>query len=112
MSHRPESVGKQVREILSDLIQHRLKDPGLGFITVTGVDMTRDLRVARVFISVMGSESDRQQSLEAVNRAAPFLRRELGSRIRLRNTPELQFGYDESLERGDRINRLLDRLDT
>lgn len=111
-SHRPESVGNQIREILSGLIQHRLKDPGLGFVTVTGVDMTRDLRTARAFVSVLGGDDDRDRSLEALKRAAPFLRRELGKVVRLRHIPELHFAYDVSLERGDRINKILDHLDS
>ena len=111
-SHRPESVGRQAREVLSDLIQRRLKDPGLGFVTVTAVKMTRDLRSAKVFVSVMGEEADRNRSLEALQRAASFLRREVGQAMRLRHTPELSFAYDESIERGDRINRILDHLDS
>lgn len=109
-SWRPESVGREIREILSDLIRTRLKDPRLGFVTVTDVKMTRDLRSARVYVSVMG-EGSGDETLEVLLRAAPFLRRELGSRLQLRHVPELTFQYDDSIERGTRINAILDGLD-
>jgi ribosome-binding factor A len=107
---RPESVGRQVQAELSELIQRRLKDPRLGYVTLTGVRMTRDLRTARVFVSVMGEPEDRKESLEALHHAAPFLRRELGKRLRLRNTPELRFDLDDTIESGTKINALLDGL--
>ncbi len=108
---RPESVGRQVQEILSELVHKQLKDPRLGFVTLTGVDMTRDLRTARVYISVMGDEAAREETLQALTHAVPYLRRELGRRIRLRLVPELLFAYDDSIERGSRINQLLDGLE-
>lgn len=107
---RPESVGREVRDALSDLIQRRVKDPRLGFVTLTGVRMSPDLRVAKVYVSVMGAPDERDRTLEALQHAMPFLRRELGKRIRLRNTPELLFVHDGSIEHGSRINRLLDGL--
>ena len=87
-----------------------MRDPRLGYLTVTGVDMTKDLKVAKVFISVMGSDTDQANTLEALEGATPFIRRELADRVRLRHTPELTFAYDDSIERGSRINRLLDSL--
>ena len=110
MKWRPESVGRQIQAELSDLIQRRLKDPRLGYITLTGVQMTRDLQTARVYVSVMGEAEDRAASLEALHHAAPYLRRELGKRLRLRNTPELRFAHDDTIESGTRINELLDGL--
>lgn len=107
---RPESVGREIREVLSDLVQNRLKDPGLGFVTITDVKVSQDIRYAKVFVSVMGDEAARASSLEALERANAFLRRELSQAIRLRFTPELSFAYDGSIERGARINRLLDGL--
>jgi len=91
-------------------MRRELKDPRLGYVTVTDVRVSRDLRVARVFVSVMGDESAKGLALEALAGAAPFLRREIGQRIRLRHTPELVFAYDDSIERGARINRILDGL--
>jgi ribosome-binding factor A len=103
-------VGRQVQAELSELIQRRLKDPRLGYITLTGVKMTPDLRTARVYVSVMGEAEVRDDSLKALKHAAPYLRRELGKRLRLRNTPELLFDHDETIVRGTRINELLDGL--
>lgn len=107
---RPESVGREIRDVLSDLVQNRLKDPGLGYVTITGVEVSKDIHYAKVFVSVMGDEAARAASLDALERAKLFLRRELSQAVRLRFTPELSFAYDESIERGSRINRLLDGL--
>ncbi len=107
---RPESVGRLIREIVSELVQHRLKDPRLGFVTITGVDVTRDLKTARIFVSVMGDPAARDDSLAALVSATAFVRKELGGRIRLRHTPEIHFEYDDSLERGARIDKILDDL--
>lgn len=109
---RAESVGRQIQLELSDLIHRRLKDPRLGYVTVTGVQVSRDLKFARVHVSVMGDDEVRDASHRTLQRAAPFLRRELGRRIRLRNVPELDFRLDESLEQASRIDRLLDDLNT
>ena len=108
---RPNSVARQIQEILSELVHKRLKDPRLGFVTLTGVDMTQDLRTARVYVSVMGDATAREETLNALTHASAYLRRELGGRIRLRHIPELLFVYDASIERGARINRLLDSLE-
>lgn len=107
---RPESVGRMIQEELSDLIRKGLKDPGLGYVTITGVDVTRDLRTARIYISVLGDATARKGSLDALTRAAPFIRRELGQRLRLRHTPDVSFAYDDTIERGVRINQILDGL--
>ncbi|MDP6780115.1 MAG: 30S ribosome-binding factor RbfA [Candidatus Latescibacteria bacterium] len=107
---RPESVGRQIREIVSELVHHRLKDPRLGYVTITDVDVTRDLKSAKIFVSVMGDPEARDDTLAVLVSATPFLRRELGQRIRLRHTPEIQFEYDDSLERGARIDKILDDL--
>ena len=109
---RAESVGRQIQLELSDLIHRRLKDPRLGYVTVTGVQVSRDLKFARVHVSVMGDDEIRGASHRTLQRAVPFLRRELGRRIRLRNVPELDFRLDESLEQASRIDRLLDDLNT
>ena len=107
---RPQSVGREIRDIVSELVQHRLKDPRLGFVTITSVDVTRDLKVARIFVSVMGDSTTRDETLAALVSATSFLRREVGQRIRLRHTPEIRFEYDDSLERGARIDKILDDL--
>ncbi len=107
---RAESVGRQIQEELSDLIHRHVKDPRLGYVTVTEVQVTRDLKFARVFVSVMGDAQIRETSLKTLQRAMPFLRKELGRRIRLRHVPELEFEQDQTLERASRIDRLLDDL--
>jgi ribosome-binding factor A len=99
-----------IREELSEIFRKELKDPCIGFVTLTGVRMTRDLRTARVFISVMGSSDARESAREALSRATPFLRRALGKRLRLRHTPELLFVYDNTMEQGSRLDALLDSL--
>ncbi len=109
-SWRPERVGQLIREELSEIFRKELKDPRLGFVTLTGVKMTKDLRTAKVFISVMGGGNAHEGTLEALSRATPFLRRALGQRLRLRHTPELLFAYDNSMEQGSRIDALLDSL--
>ena len=107
---RAESVGRQIQEELSDLIHRHVKDPRLGYVTVTDVQVTRDLKFARVYVSVMGEGQIRDTSLKTLQRAMPFLRKELGRRIRLRHVPELEFVQDQTLERASRIDRLLDDL--
>ena len=109
-SWRPESVGRFIQQTLGELVQSKVKDPRLGFVTITGCRVSKDLKVARVHVSVMGSEEERDSSMETLRRAASFLRRELSSHLQMRHTPELIFDYDDSIERGARISRLLDDL--
>jgi ribosome-binding factor A len=107
MHSRPARVGDQIREELSDLLTRSVKDPGIGFTTITWVRMSADLQNARVFFTVLGDARARQNAARALERAAPFLRRQIASRLRLRRAPELSFEYDESVERGERIEQLL-----
>ena len=109
-TRRQRQVAELLHEELSVLIQRRARDPRLGFVTVTGVEMSPDLRVAHVYVSVLGSGDDVQQSLESLRRAAGFFRRELGASLSLRYLPELNFRSDDSLARGLRIDQLLDSL--
>ena len=88
---RPESVGRQIQEIVSEIIHRRLKDPRLGFVTVTGVKMARDLKTAKVYVSVMGDSESKEETLGALSHALPFVRKELGRQVRLRHTPEILF---------------------
>ena len=94
---------------LADLIR-RLNDPRVEMVTVTGVEVTSDASRAHVYVSVLGGPEERTAALAGLQSAAGFLRRELGQRIRLRNTPELIFHWDSSLERGERISNILDHL--
>lgn len=100
-------VSEQIKKELSDLIQNELKDPRIGFVTVTAVEATGDLQQAKVFISVLGDADKQNQTLEGLNKSKGYLRTELGKRIRLRHTPELLFVFDRSIEYGSRINKIL-----
>ncbi len=103
---RTERVSEEFREILAESIQ-ALKDPRVGFVTVTGVKVSQDLRVAWVFYTVLGDEKARAGTRAALRSAAPHLRRELGRQVRLKVTPELRFEEDELLSQGERIDHLL-----
>ncbi|MDF2668064.1 MAG: ribosome-binding factor [Paenibacillus sp.] len=103
-------VGEQIKKELSVILQAELKDPRVGFITVTGVDVTNDLSQAKVFLSVLGTDQQKEDTLKAIDKATGFIRSELGKRIRLRKTPDLLFQFDSSVEYGSRIDRLLTQL--
>lgn len=103
-------VSEQIKKELSQIIQMELKDPRVGFITVTGVETTSDLSQARVYLSVLGSDEQKEASLKALEKATGFLRSELGKRMKLRHTPELLFKFDSSIEYGSRIETLLSDL--
>jgi len=103
-------VSEQIKKELSQIIQSELKDPRIGFITVTGVEVTNDLSQAKVYLSVLGSEEQKEESLKAIARGTGFIRSELGKRMRLRHTPELIFKFDASIEYGSRIESLLEQI--
>ena len=100
-------VNESIKEIIGDAITTELKDPRIGFVTVTDVDTSPDLRAARVYISVLGSEEERERSLAGLRSSHGFLQGKIASSMRMKRTPTLTFEYDESAERGDRISRLL-----
>ena len=108
-SDRMRRVDEAMREVLSAAIQSELKDPRVGFVTVTAVDTAPDLRQARVFVSVLGDEAVRRRSLEALQHAHGYLQRRVAGELRLKHTPTLAFAYDDSSDRGLRIAELLDR---
>jgi ribosome-binding factor A len=109
---RSARVSEGVRVELSSILQDgHVRDPDVGYVTVTDVVVSEDLRHARVFVSIYGEQDKQDKSIGALKRAAPFLRRELGSRLRMRFTPELDFVLDTSLERGARIDTLLKRIE-
>ena len=108
---RRERLGALIEEILSDLIR-QLKDPRVtGMVSVTRVQVTQDASVARVFISVMGSEKERGETMRAIEHAAGFLRSRLGDQLTIRHVPELQFSLDRSIEEGDKVIQLINRLE-
>jgi ribosome-binding factor A len=104
---RPERIGDQIRVEITGMLSRQVHDPGIGFLTVTRVEVTRDLQHARVYYTTLGDQKARRESARALERASPFLRRQLAGRLRLRRAPELQFFYDESIEKHDRIERIL-----
>jgi ribosome-binding factor A len=101
-------VNETIREVLGDAIAADLKDPRIGFVTVTGVDTSPDLRTARVYVSVLGDQQERERSLAGLQSSHGVLQSKIAAAMRLKRTPTLTFEYDESVERGDRISRLLD----
>jgi len=110
MGNRPERVADAIRDELSQLIAREVHDPGIGFITFTTVKVSPDLQLARAYYTMMGDEQARRDTARALGRATPFLRRQLGQRLRLRRVPELQFFYDESIAHQDRIEQILQEL--
>jgi ribosome-binding factor A len=108
MSYRPDKVAHQLKAEISDIISRELHDPRVGFVTVTDVRVSQDLSHARVYVSVFGSALQQKDSLKALNRAAGFVRREVGARMRLRKSPELVFAFDESVEQGARMAQLIE----
>jgi ribosome-binding factor A len=104
---RPERVGEEIRHELSSLLLREVQDPGIGLITLTRVKVSPDLQQARVFYTIIGDEKARKETAKALERATPFLRRQIGARIRLRRVPELRFEFDRSVEHQDRIEQIL-----
>lgn len=92
------------------MISRELHDPGIGFLTITYVKVTPDLQIARVYYTTLGDEKARRESSRALARATPFLRRHIGQRLRLKRVPQLEFFFDESVERGDRIEQILQEI--
>src|SRR5512144_661107 len=107
---RPDRVGELIRVELAQLIAREVHDPGVGFVTLTRVQVTPDLQQARVFYTALGDDKSRANTARALGRAATFLRRQIGSRLRLKRTPELLFQYDESIAGQDRIEQLLNEI--
>lgn len=105
---RTRRVGEQIRRELAELIRDELRDPRLALISMTSVEVSRDLAYARIYVTLMGDPAERKERVAELNRAAPLLRRELGRRMRLRVIPKLEFRYDEVVERGARLSALID----
>jgi ribosome-binding factor A len=106
---RMRRVDEAMREVLSGAITSELKDPRVGFVTVTAVDTAADLRHARVYVSVLGTASERKRSLDGLRSAHGYLQRCVADELHLRHTPTLDFVYDDTAERAQRIGELLDR---
>lgn len=105
---RMRRVDEAVRAVLSDAITQEIKDPRVGFVTVTAVKTSPDLRHARVYVSILGDDETRSESLVGLNSAHGFLQRRVASELRLKHTPTLDFAYDDTVDRGLRLSELLD----
>jgi ribosome-binding factor A len=107
---RPDRVADQIRSELATLLVRDVHDPGIGFVTLTRVQLSPDLQQARVRYTTLGDDKARTATARALERATPFLRRQIGSRLRLKRVPELKFDYDESIAGQDRIEQLLNDI--
>jgi len=107
LSQRTDRLGSQIRQELMQLLQREMKDPRVGFATITRVETARDLGSAKVWVSILGTDEEREQTLKALTDAAPWLRRQLGARLTIRHIPQLVIRHDDSIEAGDRVLRLL-----
>lgn len=106
-SQRSRRIGDQIQKEISSLLTKGLKDPRIGFVTITGVEVTPDLHLARVYYSVMGDSEARSNTAAGLAKATPFIRRELGRRMRMRYIPDILFVFDTTLDHSDHINKLL-----
>jgi ribosome-binding factor A len=106
--YRTERVGDQIRQELSEMLTRGdIHDPGIGFITLTRVTVTSDLQLARIYYTSLGDEKARKETSKALVRATPYMRRQVGGRMRLRRVPEFEFRFDQSIEHQDRIEQLI-----
>ncbi len=108
--NRPERVAEQIRIELTQLIARDVHDPGIGFITLTKVTVTPDLQIARIYYTTLGDANAQKDTGKALQRASPFLRRQVAQRIRLRRVPELEFFYDKTIAQHDRVEQILQQL--
>src|SRR5712692_182377 len=107
---RPDRVADQIRGELATVLAREVHDPGIGFVTITRVAVSPDLQHARISYTALGDEKGRRNTSRALERATPFLRRQIGSRLRLKRVPDLEFIYDESIAGQDRIEQLLNQI--
>ncbi|MCR4427218.1 MAG: 30S ribosome-binding factor RbfA [Firmicutes bacterium] len=109
-TYRADRLRDTIREEISSMLRKDLKDPRVGFATITDVEVSRDLRHVRVYVSILGDEQSRAQTMQALESARGFIRTEIGRRIRLRHTPDFTFEYDQSIERGSRVLALISEI--
>lgn len=107
---RAERVGEQMKQEIMDIVNNKVKDPRVGFLTITDVELTNDLSHAKVYLTVLGSNKEVDNTFKALEKAKGFIKSELGSRMRLRIIPDLTFEYDESIEYGNKIERMIQDL--
>lgn len=107
---RAERVGEQMKKEIMDIVNNKVKDPRVGFITITDVELTNDLSQGKVYLTVLGNQKEVDNTFKALDKAKGFIKSELGSCMRLRIIPELSFEYDESIEYGNKIERMIQDL--
>ncbi len=110
MGIRPERIANELRECISEIIRDELKDPRIGFVTITSVEVTPDIRNAKVYFSCLGAADAKESAAEGLNSAVGFIRKSLGERLRFRFTPELLFRLDESTEYSIHLNEIFDKI--
>lgn len=110
MSQRTIRLAENIKFEINDIIRKNIKDPRIGFVTITSVELTGDLKHCTIFLSFLGGEKARKDGFEGLQRAKGFIRSELGKRLTIRYTPELHFKFDESLEHGSKISKILNDL--
>jgi ribosome-binding factor A len=108
---RADRVSDLLKEEISQLLLREVKDPHIGFITITDVEVSKDLHVAKVYYTILGDKKQLSESAQALNRVSRFIKRQLGKRLRMRYIPDIIFRYDYSLEYGDKIDHILSRLE-
>ena len=111
MTARTDRIDELLRQEIGEIIARDIQDPRIGFVTITDVETAPDLSTARVWVSIIGQPAEREETLRALGRAMPFVRHELGSRVRLRRIPELHVREDDTAQRGTRVLRLLAELE-
>ena len=107
---RANRVAEEIKKEVGDILNRKLKDPRIGFVTVTDVALTNDLQHATIYVSVLGDDDEKEASIKGLNKANGFIRTEIGKKIRLRKTPEIVFEFDEAHEHGNRIEEILKDL--
>ena len=110
MSTRTEKLRQLLKEEVSDILRHEIKDPRLGFFTIIDTEITSDLQHAKVFVSIMGTPEEQEQSMDVLKHAQHFVRQQLGKRVRMKTLPDVQFQQDETVDQGVRILELLEEI--
>lgn len=110
-TRRRQQVGDLIRDHVSEIIQREMRDPRLGFVTITRVEVSPDIRMANISASVYGSDEEQRDALVALTRATGFIRRELGERLEMRFVPELRFRLDRSMQHAENVARLLNQIE-
>ena len=107
---RAERVGEQMKQEIMDIVNNKVKDPRIGFLTITEVQLTNDLYIATIYLTVLGNDKQIDDTFKGLEKAKGFIKSEIGSRMRLRNVPDLKFEYDESIDYGNKIEKMIQDL--